>query len=98
MKGEISFDTNIDDNGQENIEGCYRICGENWQVFYFTKWWDGAPRIIKDAVYNSGITGVDVWFPKNQILNKFAVIKLLSDILGVTEWSEVRGPDSLQLK
>jgi hypothetical protein len=98
MKGEISFDTNVDDNGQENIEGCYRICEEEWQVFYFTQWWDGYPRIVKNAVSESGIGGVDVWFPKTQILNKSAVIKVLSDILGVDEWSEVRGPDSLQLK
>ncbi len=98
MKAEISFDTIIDSNGEENIEGCYRIEGKDWSVFYFTQWWDDQPHIVKDAVWRSGITGVDVRFPKDNILNKSSVMKYLSQILGVTEWSEVKGPDSLQLK
>ena len=62
------------------------------------RWGLSADSFKKNATSESGIAGIDVWFPKDRILNKSAVIKVLSDALGVTEWSEVRGPDSLQLK
>ena len=103
MNGEITFDTQVDELGQDHIEGCYRIGGEDWKVFYFTHWfngdlWSGDPVIKKDAVWQSGITGVNAVLPKEQRLNKTTVLDTLSELLGVQGWSEVRGPDSLQLK
>jgi hypothetical protein len=103
MKAEISFDALALEDDQDNVEGCYRLEGDDWQVFYFTRWWEGLPeerraKVVKNAVFSSGITGVVVNYPKEQILDKAAVMRVLSDTLGVAEWSEVRGPDSLQLK
>ena len=103
MKGEISFDTEVLETGQDHVEGCYRIDGQGWEVFYFThrrngKWWQGEPVISKHATWRSGVTGVDALYPKDQLLNKNYVMGELSKIKNVDEWSEVRGPDSLQLK
>ena len=103
MKGEVSFDLVIGDEEQNHIEGCFRLDEGDWRVFYFTnrlhgEWWQGAPDVRKDVTWPSGVTGVDVVYPKDKILNKLTVIRILSDILGIEDWSEVRGPDSLQLK
>ena len=41
LKADISFDIlNINDD-QNVIEGCYRLEGESWRVFYFSKMWSG---------------------------------------------------------
>jgi len=103
MSGEISFDTIFSEEGVHHIEGCYRVNGESWKVFYFThrfngQWWQDLPVIRKDVVWPSGISGVDVVYPMDKILNKETVSRVLSDVLGVSKWVEVRGPDSLQLK
>jgi hypothetical protein len=103
MNAEISFDTSVSEDGQRHIEGCYRMAGRDWQIFYFTSWWQGrpwqgAPRIIQNQVWQSGITGVEVRCQDDLIVNKTFVKNVLSDALGVTEWLEVVGPDSLQLK
>lgn len=97
MKAEISFD--LVDLGEDcnNIEGCYRLPGGQWQIFYFTRSWQGEEG-PKHASWRSGATGLNVNYPKDKKLNKLAVMKVLSDVLGITEWSEVRGPDSLQMK
>jgi hypothetical protein len=99
MKGEISFDLIMDESTDNSVfEGCYRVLPEDWKVFYFTKWWQGTPGIIKDATFSSGIKGVNVNYGKDEVLNKQSIKKVLSEVLGVSEWEEVRGPDSLQLK
>ncbi len=97
MKAEITFDCFYPDDS-DNIEGCYRLPGATWQVYYFTRWWSGEPKIVLGAVWRSGITGVNVQHPKDQLLNKTVVMQVLAAALGVTEWAEVRGPDSLTLK
>jgi hypothetical protein len=103
MKGNISFDTNVAEAGEAVIEGCYKIDGGSWQVFYFTNWWreapwQGDPLITYPGIWKSGITGVQVIYPKEKILNKRTAMEVLSKILGISDWFEVRGPDSLQLK
>jgi hypothetical protein len=82
------------------IEGCYRIDGGNWQVYYIAKegWAKRAPHIRSYAVFSSGITGVNGVIPDNWILNKTTVMGMLAVALGVEEWTEVLGPDSLILK
>lgn len=86
--GEITFDTYVDELSEHHLEGCYRQNGQDWKVFYFThrangKWWQGDPIIRKDAVWQSGITGVDALLPYAQILNKATVIEVLSAVLDV---------------
>jgi hypothetical protein len=101
MQGEITFDIFIDEDTPHDVfEGCYRVPPNDWKVFYFTKWWqdDSGPEIIKDAVFSSGVLGINVKYAKDQILNKLAVKRVLSEALGVQNWVEVKGPDSLRLK
>jgi hypothetical protein len=101
--GEITFDTVIREEDEMHIEGCYRLDGEDWKVFYFTHWHNGnirvdAPRIRDPAVFQSGITGVDGVFPADQVLNKKSVMEILSEVVGFEKWDEVSGPNSLILK
>jgi hypothetical protein len=99
--GEITFDIVVPEEGVANVEGCYRITGGNWQVYYLTNWrapWTGAPIIRSNAIFQSGIAGVDGVVPGSWILNKKTIKKLLAEAVGVDGWIEVTGPDSLILK
>ena len=99
MLGEISLDILIeDDRDRDVMEGCYRIEQGEWHIFYFTRWWREGPKVILDAVWRSGVSGVNVNHPKDQALNKIVVKERLSEILKGVDWVEVKGPDSLQLK
>jgi hypothetical protein len=99
MNAKISFDCLYGEADGDNFEGCYRLPGGEWQVFYVTRWWQhGEPEIRKNATWPSGITGVNVNHPKDAPLNMSIIKQVLADALGVTEWQEVIGPDSLQLK
>jgi hypothetical protein len=99
-KGEITFDIVVPEDGVTFVEGCYRIDGGNWEVFFFRKGdqWSGAPSIRRNAVFSSGITGVDGVLPDNWVLNKKTVMGILAVAEGVEVWTEVLGPDSLILK
>jgi hypothetical protein len=44
------------------------------------------------------MTGIQIHHPRDEVLNKAAVKKALTSILDVSEWVEVRGPGSLQMK
>jgi len=81
------------------VEGCYRLDDGIWHVFIFRKS-DGTEeaRVRKDVVWDSGVTGMHVIVAHDEELNKSLVLQTLSKILDVTEWSEVRGPDSMQLR
>lgn len=103
LLGEISFDIIVPDDGIEIVEGCYRINGGNWQVYYLTNRnngvpWVGAPDIKNNAVFHSGISGVSGVVPVGWVLNKMKIRKILAEAVGVDEWIEVQGPDSLMLK
>ena len=103
MQGLISFDTELLESGQPHIEGCYKLPKGEWTIFYFThyrggKLWSGNPEINRNAVFSSGLRGVDAVFPDRIVLNKASAIDLLSNILGDVMLVEVRGPDSLMLK
>lgn len=98
MIGEISFDTIHDEEENDSIfEGAFRLPNEGWRVFFFQKYTDN-PGIFRDHVFSSGIEGIKVNYPDDEILNKKIVKGILSDVLGVDEWREVKGPDSLLLK
>jgi hypothetical protein len=97
MNAEISFDTMVPDTGSEHVEGCYRLGSSDWRVFYATQAYQGSPRIFP-ATWQSGASGIQIHHPKNEILNKASVKSALAEMLNVSEWIEVRGPDSLQMK
>jgi hypothetical protein len=96
MKGEISFDLVMEEN-MAFVEGTFRVAGGNWQVFIFSRH-PCKVLTIKPGLWNSGVSGFQVLFPALETLNKSVVKRILSDYLGITEWTEVRGPDSMQLR
>ena len=97
MSAEISFDL-ITEGDMDFAEGTYRLPGSHWQVFIFSRRPIQKPEINADAKWTSGVTGISVHFPESQKLDKATVIGILSEELGVAEWKEVRGPDSMQIR
>jgi hypothetical protein len=98
MRAQISFDLVMEDN-MSFVEGTYRLPERDWQVFIFGP--DDRvthPVVRTDGHWESGVTGVHVSWPPGAPLNKGVVLRLLSEQLGVTEWDEVRGPDSMMLR
>jgi hypothetical protein len=98
MKAEITFDLVMNEN-MPFVEGCYRLDNDIWHVFMFRK--SRGMELVgvrRNLVWDSGVTGINVIVPDDTTLNKLTVIQTLSDALGVTEWLEVRGPDSMQLR
>src|SRR5262249_23583268 len=91
--GEITFDIVAPEEGVSTVEGCYRIDGGNWQVYYLTNWhngspWTGGPAINSKAVFQSGISGVSGVVPGNWLLNKRTIRKILAEAVGVDGWIE----------
>jgi hypothetical protein len=98
MKAEISFDLVMEED-MAFVEGCCRLQDQDWQVFIFRKS-RGLEKVgvRKHLVWESGVTGVNIIVPDEAQLNKHVVMTVLASELGVTEWSEIRGPDSMQLR
>jgi hypothetical protein len=94
--GEISYDL-VMENDMEFVEGTYRIGGCEWSVVVFTKYHMESVS-WKTATWQSGVSGIVVQVPIKMRLNVATVESLLSDILGVTSWDRVRGPDSMGLR
>jgi hypothetical protein len=99
MRAEISFDHDMSDD-MEFVEGTYRLPGLDWQVFIFGPGFSvDTPVVNTKGRWESGITGTHVrWPDSGWTLNKDVVLRILSEHLGVTEWDEVRGPDSIKLR
>jgi hypothetical protein len=98
MRAEISFDLVMEDDGDFE-EGTYRLPGGNWQVFIFTKpGSEVSEPHVEPSTWESGVTGVFVRYPRSEPLNREAVRRVLSETLGVRDWVEVRGPDSMKLR
>ncbi|HET6252145.1 MAG TPA: hypothetical protein VFE47_30950 [Tepidisphaeraceae bacterium] len=80
------------------VEGTYRLAEREWQVFIFGP----DPLVVEPTIvtgkWPSGVSGVFVKWPPSKQLNKKAVLQVLSAQLAVSEWSEVRGPDSMHLR
>lgn len=98
MRAQISFDLIMEDN-MSFVEGTYRLPERDWQVLIFGR--DSRvsqPVVRTDGRWESGVTGIHVKWPPAAPLNKGVVLRLLSEQLGVTEWEEVHGPDSMQLR
>jgi hypothetical protein len=97
MKAEISFDLIMEDD-MSFVEGTYRLPGGEWQVFIFSRKAISKPEINVHSKWVSGVTGVVIQYPEFHKLDKSVVLQILSSALGVTEWQEVRGPDSINLR
>jgi hypothetical protein len=99
LKAEITFDLVMDDD-MPFVEGCYRLDNGAWHVFIFRKTRGGMEKVavMKDLVWPSGVTGLNVIVRDETILNKQFVLQTLSKELGVTGWHEVQGPDSMNLR
>jgi hypothetical protein len=99
MQAEISYDPVMND-GMAFAEGCYRLPGKPWEVFIFMK--ERNEEITKPSHrfsnWESGVTGIILRVPLVTRLNKAAVQGMLSLALGVSDWREVRGPDSLVIR
>jgi hypothetical protein len=96
VHAEISYDLVIEDE-MSFVEGTYRLSSGEWEVFIFVRRDATEPRWERSR-WDSGVTGVVVEFPCVRVLNKVVVESLLSEVLGVAEWAEVRGPDSMRLR
>lgn len=46
----------------------------------------------------SGVTGINIVFPEDLKINKASLTRKMSEVLGVDEWHEVVGPDSMALR
>jgi hypothetical protein len=97
MKAEISFDLVMEDV-MSFVEGTYRLPGGDWRVFIFGPDSSVTSPEAKAGKYANGVAGVFVGWPESLTLNKVAVLRTLSELLDVTEWTEVRGPDSMDLR
>jgi hypothetical protein len=96
LQGEISYDLVMADD-MSFVEGSYRVGNGNWQVFIFRKDAIEIPEIISGH-WPSGVTGIFVRVPISIRLNKKAIELLMTERLGVAQWCEVQGPDSMQLR
>jgi hypothetical protein len=99
VKAEITFDLVMTED-MPFVEGCYRLDGGEWQVFMFRHSRRGMEPVgvKRDLSWGSGVTGLNAILPDDSKINKPIVLKIMSDALGVTEWIEVRGPDSIKLR
>lgn len=96
MQAEISYDLVMEDE-MSFVEGAYRLPGDEWQVFIFGKHKLQDPQVMKSR-WDSGVTGLVFHVPRSHSLNKKIVEGMLSAALGVSDWLEVCGPDSMQLR
>jgi hypothetical protein len=96
MQGEISYDLLMEAD-MSFVAGTYRVDNGGWQVFIIGKDPINRPEVTSGS-WDSGVTGVFVRVPPSFHLNKQVVEQLLSGLLRVGEWREVKGPDSLQLR
>jgi hypothetical protein len=97
MKAEVSFDLIMKEE-MHFVEGTFRLPGGDWQVFIFMRRDLDQPEIDANAAWESGVKGIEVLYPRNKPLGKRDVLQILSEQLGVNEWQEVKGPDSMNLR
>jgi hypothetical protein len=96
MAGEISFDLVMEDD-TSFVEGTFRLPFGEWQVVIVSKRPVSVPN-VKRTTWDSGVTGIHVEFPHEQVLDKSAVMGLLSQTYGIKVWNEISGPDSMNLR
>jgi hypothetical protein len=100
---EFSLDCIMDEDEEESPvqEGTYRLPGTFWEVMVFCK------EDVSSLQYRpnrppwewpSGITGTIFRVPFRDKLNREYVRQALAFAFGHTDWTEVRGPDSMVLR
>ncbi len=73
MRGEISYDLVMEDD-MSFVEGTYRLPGGAWQVVIFSAFERDVPEPeVIPQVWDSGVTGVFVRFPRHEQINQAAV-------------------------
>jgi hypothetical protein len=98
MRGEISYDLVMEDD-MPFVEGTYRLPGGDWQVVIVLAFDRDVPEPqVVPQRWESGVSGVVVRLPRAMRINAASVEQVLAEALGVSEWSRVRGPDSMQLR
>ena len=97
MTAEISFDLDMHD-AMPFVEGTFRLPGGDWQVFTIGPDATVAVPQVTKGTWASGVRGLSVRWPDPMRLHRDSVLDLLSAELGVDEWTEVRGPDSIMIR
>lgn len=98
MIGDISYDLVMNDDMQF-VEGTFRVDGGDWQVFIFSKKKGvNVEPHWQHSRWESGITGLVFGVPSHLRLSKQLVEQSLSQAVGLKSWTEVCGPDSIQLR
>jgi len=98
MRAEISYDLAMDD-GMAFVEGTFRLPGGDWQVVIFSANERDIPEpVVVPQIWESGVSGLFIRFPRHERLNQESAERVLSMTLGVVEWVRVRGPDSMILR
>jgi hypothetical protein len=97
LKAEITLDLVMQED-MAFAEGCYRLDQGEWHVFTVAHSAVQQVTVKKDVVWRSGVTGLNLFFPNNSKINKSVILDVMSITLGVAEWTEVRGPDSINLR
>ena len=98
MRAEISYDVVMSDD-MDFVEGAYRLPGGDWQVVIVSAFdRDVHEPQVSPQQWESGVTGVFVRIPRSEQINAATVERVLSEVLGVSEWVRVRGPDSMRLR
>jgi hypothetical protein len=97
MRAQISYDLIMEEE-MSFVEGTFRLPGCEWQVFIFGRGAVTSPEININVRWQSGVSGIFVKWPREWTLNKAGVVRVLSERFGITDWEEVRGPDSMRLR
>jgi len=96
MRAEISYDLVMDDD-MAFVEGTFRLADGVWRAVIVSRCDVPEPQVLPQQ-WESGVSGVFIRFPRAGRLNRAVVEQVLSVALGVAEWVEVRGPDSMHLR
>ncbi|MGP0068841.1 MAG: hypothetical protein ACLQGP_35230 [Isosphaeraceae bacterium] len=95
---DISFDTVLEEDNSI-VEGCIRVPGRFWQIFYFSK--KDVPELRHHFVmWPSGIASIEFDVPRDALLGKDYMIRALSNVFDTRpeSWSNIYGPDSMILR
>jgi hypothetical protein len=95
-KGQISFDLIMEDD-MDFVEGCYCDTGEAAKVFVITKASCETP-VFRAVQWPSGVTGVNIYVPHAQVLDRSSSLRLMTCFTGIADWQVVFGPDSITLR
>jgi hypothetical protein len=97
MIAEITYDLVMEED-MAFVEGCYRLPASEWRVFIFSTKRSADAVTWQFGKWESGVEGMVFHVPPGEKLNKDRVKAWLSQALGVGNWVEVSGPDSIVLR